>query len=333
MPPVSKGTSLEVISVVGWWDSKAYLSTVNVEVSQLAKGSQSASEVGLLDLLRHVLDIAHGALLLGSIGRHRLGSVLALGIRTGGLPSGSLLSLSISSGSSGSRSRSRSCRRSASSSSSSSSAGLSCRGGGRGGGGSVLACSGRSGGLGERHNWSGAGSGSGTASPSHGLRRSSRLDGSSFGLGNRLDGGSRSRLLGELSEILGFLFRSLLGSSFGVNGGGLFRLSLGGLCGNSRLLGIGTIDLGSLLELLVHLIGIDSLRLVLLLDGLGLGSSRSLCGGHFGLGSRGLQLGFGRLFFLVFADVPEDVIEDEVAGRLLGKHKGLNEFLRLSRLV
>ena len=35
----------------------------------------------------------------------------------------------------------------------------------------------------------------------------------------------------------------------------------------------------------------------------------------------------------LFIDVSEDVVENEVSGRLLGKNEGLAEFLELSRLV
>jgi len=40
-----------------------------------------------------------------------------------------------------------------------------------------------------------------------------------------------------------------------------------------------------------------------------------------------------RLLLTLLIDVSEDVVEDEVSGRLLSKNEGLNKFLKLGGLV
>jgi hypothetical protein len=147
-------------------------------------------------------------------------------------------------------------------------------------------------------------------------------------------GRSRAWLLGQLSNLLGLFLGNCFSSIFKDSWRGLLRLGNGGLCSLGRLFSIGTVDLGSLLELLVHLIGVDSLDLHILLGGFRRGNNGLLRGRCLWLSGRGFLLGLGNnLFLVIFVDVSEHVIEDEVARGLLGKNESLDKLLGLARLV
>lgn len=85
---VLKASSQRVVTGRGKARRAAYLLAVDVKISQLAMRSQGTSKVGVLDLIRHVLDVSHSAVLLGKIARDGQGPVLALGISACRLPSG-----------------------------------------------------------------------------------------------------------------------------------------------------------------------------------------------------------------------------------------------------
>lgn len=277
---------------------------------------QGALEVGVLDLIRDVLYIAHGALLLNG-SRDGLRSVLTLGVCAGRLPSRGLLAWCLS------------CRRRG--------GGLRRSGGCGGGRGRSpgLGCCRRGGSLGERDNRPRSGSGRSPAGPGHGLRGASGLSGSRLGsgcCGLGLGLGSRGGVLGLLG-LLGILLGELLGSSVTISRGESFGLGLRDVGSLGRGLGRNPIDsLGRhVLELLLHGGGIEVGHI--------LGSLRSRLGLGYRLGGSLLGLRGSvddRLYSLILAllvDESEDVVQNKVTLGLLRKDKGLAKLLGLAGFV
>lgn len=302
---------------------RPYLLAVDVKVGELAVSCQGAAEVRILDLLRHILDVAHRALLLDDVARDGLGSVLALRVSSGSLPSRRLLSRSSLGG--GSRGTGLL---------GSSSSGGSGRSGSRSRG-PALGLGRRRGRLGEGNDGARTGSSGGTAGPGHGFQRRGGLGrGSRLGRGrHRLRNGSRARLMGGL-DLLDILLGKLTRRGIGVGGrGDNLDLGLGSLLGNLAAVH-GDVGLGGLLKLLVNDGGIEvgSLFLDSLLLRLGLGH-RGGSGLSGSLGSGRLNGGLGGLFLGLLIDVPQNIVEDKVARGLLSQNKGLDKLLGLSRLV
>lgn len=282
-----------------------YLLAVDIKVAELTMGRESGTEVSLLNLLSHVLDVSHGTLLL-SRGRGSR-TALALGVGASSLPARCLLGRGVCSGS-GRGSRSLNSR---------SSGGRSSGRGSSRSGSTALVGSGRRSGLGQRHNRSGTSGSGSTASPGHGLGRSSGLGWGSLNLGDGSGSLGRGRgLVSLLDSFLSHLGLDLLDSvlSGSVNlgiGHGLSVVAVGG-----RLL-------GGLGLLLCNRSGYG--------DGFSDGfsgnciSSRldSLRGGSV---DRGLLL-------VVLIDESEYVVENKVSGGLLGENESLDELSRLSSLV
>jgi hypothetical protein len=289
----------------------------DIKALQLAKSSQSVPEVCILDLIRHELNVCGGAFLIGRRSGNRLRSVLSLRVTACSLPSSRILTSGLSGG------RGRGGSRSSS--------GLRSSGSGRSG--STALVHGRSSSLGERNNRLGKGSGS-SAGPCHGLRRSSRLLGSCRRSSDRLGNGCRARilrLLGLLDVFLGKLFSSLISGLGGNLRLGLGGLSLINLLGGAAVESHTVLRSGNLLKLLINNFGIEGRGLLLSfldrLGSLGLDSgSRFLRSGSSRLlGS--LFRGSSRLVIALVIDISQDIIEDKVAGGLLGKDKGLDELL------
>ena len=299
-------------------------------------GSQSVSQICLLHLLGHVLNIAHSTLLLAWVGGDGLGSILALGVGAGGLPTRGLFGCRLGCGSWGSTCLGRRHRR-----------GSCGRGSGRGGC-SALVCCRRSSCLREWHDRPGTGSGCGcsSAGPSHGLRRrswlrSSWLDGLGSGLGNRSRAGIRW-LFWLLQVFLRELLRKLLGGSLRIGWGRLLDFGLVDLLGLGEVLRSITIDISNvlrgsyLLKLLgndIHFqaadffagfcVGVNILRRNLN-DGLLLG----------GLGFLGSSIESRRSSVLTaLFNVSQDVIQNKISRRLLRKNKCLDKLLGLCSLV
>jgi hypothetical protein len=290
--------------------------------------SQGRLQVIVLDLLGDILDVTLDGLLVTLGNRDGLRPVVSLGVAAGSLPLRRLL------GRGGSSSR-----------------GL---GGLSGGGGGLCRCGsglggraslGRRGGdLGERDNGAkGAGSSGSTAGPGHGLGRLSGRGGSR----SLLAGGHRGRAgLGRLLRLLGVLLDDLADGLLGVgSGSGLDRgHGLGRSSGRLRnaLDSVLAVDRSllldnHLLQLLVNNAGVESgdgsgllddgLRLFLRLLRELNGNGGSLLDGRL------LRSRLGLLLLSLLVKVAEDVVQNEVARRLLGQNKGLNELLGVVALL
>jgi hypothetical protein len=190
----------------------------------------------------------------------------------------------------------------------------------------------RSSSLGERNNRLRKGSGS-SAGPCHGLRRSCRLLGSCRRRSDRLENGCRARilrLLGLLHVFLGKLLSSLISGVGGLLGLRLRVLSHR-LLGGVAVEGHAILRSGNLFKLLINNFGVEGRGLILgfldRLGSLGLDSGNKFLRSGSGWLLGRLLRSSSRLVIALIVDISQDIIENKVAGGLLGKDKGLDELL------